>query len=183
MLNRDNIAENKGGQLLAECLRLSVASGYICPYKPQMDFAENYLGHVCSMASFAMVYAGAPMFMWRYAILAVVFINNILATYYSKEEVWATPYEVLYREPCPDSSIVMPFGCAALILLPTDQRVKFQSRCALVIFVHYAENHPHETYAFYSPATKRILYRQDCVFLVDVFPMRDALRVTGLSTE
>jgi hypothetical protein len=77
----------------------------------------------------------------------------------------------------------MPFGCAALILLPTDQRVKFQSRCALVIFVHYAENHPHETYAFYSPATKRILYRQDCVFLVDVFPMRDALRATGLSTD
>ena len=52
-----------------------------------------------------------------------------------------------------------------------------------MIFVHYAENHPHSTYAFYLPATKRILYRQDCVFLVDVFPMRMARLAAGLSKD
>jgi hypothetical protein len=52
-----------------------------------MDFAENYLGRVCSMASYAMVYAGAPMYVWRFAILAAVFVNNLAATYYSTEKV------------------------------------------------------------------------------------------------
>jgi hypothetical protein len=183
MLIRDNIAENTGGELLQHCLNLGVASAYICPYKPQMDFAENYLGRVCSMASYAMVYAGAPIYMWRFAILAAVFVNNLAATYYSNEKVWATPFEVIFGEPYPDTGIVMPFGCAALVLLRYEKRSKFKSRCILVIFVHYAENHPHSTYAFYSPATKRILYRQDCVFLVDVFPMRMARLAAGLSKD
>ena len=89
-----------------------------------MDFAENYLGRVCSMASYAMVYAGAPIYMWRFAILAAVFINNITATFYSIEGVWATPYELIYNEPYLDAGIVMPFGCAALILLEYKERTK-----------------------------------------------------------
>jgi hypothetical protein len=82
MLIRDNFAKNTGGELLQHCLNLSVAFAYICPYKPQMDFAENYLGRVCSMASYAIVYARAPLYMWRFAILAAVFVNNLAATYY-----------------------------------------------------------------------------------------------------
>jgi hypothetical protein len=117
MLIRDNIAENTGGDLLQYCLTMGVASAYICPYKPQMDFAESYLGRVCSMASYAMVYAGAPIYMWRFAILAAVFVNNLAATYYSTEKVWATPFEVIFGEPYPDTGIIMSFECAALILL------------------------------------------------------------------
>ena len=113
------------------------------------------------MASFAMVLAGAPIFMWRWAISCAAFINNISATYYSKEKVWAVPYELVHGEPFPDVSIVVPFGCAALILLEKEDRAKFQSTCAMVIFVHYAQDHPLYTYAFFSPRTKRILFRQD----------------------
>ncbi len=90
---------------------------------------------------------------------------------------------MIFGEPYLDTGIIMPFGCAALILLRYEKRSKFKSRCILVIFVHYAENHPHSTYAFYSPATKRILYRQDCVFLVNVFPMRTARLSAGLSRD
>jgi hypothetical protein len=90
--------------------------------------------------------------MWRFAILTAVFVNNLAATYYSTEKVWATPFEVIFGEAYPDTGIIMPFGCAALVLLRYDDRSKFKSRCILVIFVHYAENHPHSTYAFYSPA-------------------------------
>ena len=36
------------------------------------------------MASFAMVLAGAPMFMWRWAIMCAAFINNISATFYKQ---------------------------------------------------------------------------------------------------
>ena len=72
-------------------------------------------------------------------------------------------------------------GCGALILLDKDDRSKFQTRCALVIFIHYAESHPIYTYAFYSPRTKRVLYRQDAIFLVNQhFPMRAARVATGL---
>ena len=46
-----------------------------------------------------MVYAGAPIYMWRFAILAAVFVNNLAATYYSTEKVWATPFEVIFGEP------------------------------------------------------------------------------------
>ncbi len=63
ILVRDNIAENVGGGLATECHNRGVKSAFICPHTPQQDQAEGYLGRVTTMASFAMVYAGAPIFM------------------------------------------------------------------------------------------------------------------------
>jgi hypothetical protein len=50
-------------------------------------------------------------------------------------------------------------------------------------FAHYADEHPLFTYALYSPRTKRIVHRQDVVFLTSVFPMRHAREGTGLGPE
>ena len=84
ILIRDNIAENVGGELDAECHRRGVQSAFICPYTPEQDQAEGYLGRVTTMASFAMVFSGAPLYMWIWCIQCAVFLNNICATYYSK---------------------------------------------------------------------------------------------------
>jgi hypothetical protein len=194
ILIRDNIGENKGGQIMDECRQRDIKSAYICPHHPQQNFAEGYLGRVTAMASFGMVYSGAPLFMWIFAIRCAVFINNITACYYSKVQQWATPYELIHGEPFPDTSIVVPFGCGALILNDADDRSKFQSRCTMMIFLHYADEHPLFTYAFYSPRTKRVLYRQDartkrvlyrqdCIFLTSVFPMRSARIASGLTSD
>jgi hypothetical protein len=118
--------------------------------------------------------------MWRWAIICAVFINNITAAYYRKEGVWATPWELTHGEPFPDSSIVVPFGCAALVMLTEDEREKFKATCAMLIFIHYALDHPLYTYAFFSPRTKRVLFRQDCIFLPEIFPMREARTRIGL---
>ncbi len=162
----------------------SVKSAFICPYKKQQNYAEGYLGRIMALATYGMIYSGAPMFIWRWCVACAVFINNITATYYSMEDVWSTPFEVVHNEPFPDSSIdlVVPFGCGVLVLLKKDDhdQEKFQSRCALMIFVHYAIHHPLYTFAVYSPRTKRILYRQDCIFLTNVFPMRTGRSRNGL---
>jgi hypothetical protein len=183
ILIRDNIGENIGGDLLKECLARTVKSAFICPYRKQQNYAEGYLGRICALATFGMVYAGAPMFMWRWCIACAVFVNNITATFYSEEDLWATPYEVLHNEPFPDSSVVVPFGCGVLVLLTDEEQGKFKRKCALMIFAHYANKHPLYTYAVYSPLTKRILYRQDCIFLTNLFPMRSARARDGLSLE
>ncbi len=133
VLVRDNIGENVGGDLIDECRKRNVKSAYICPHHPQQNFAEGYLGRVTAMASFGMVYAGAPLYMWIWAIKTAVFIYNITASYYSRQRVWATPYEIIHGEPFPDTSIVVSLGCAALILLDADDRAKFKSRCSLLI--------------------------------------------------
>jgi hypothetical protein len=52
-----------------------------------------------------------------------------------------------------------------------------------MIFLHYATTHPIYTYAFYSPLTKQVVYRQDCIFLVTTFPMRAARALTGTSSS
>jgi hypothetical protein len=135
------------------------------------------------MASFAMVYAGAPLFMWIFAIRAAVFVNNITAKFYRKKDLWAQPYQVVHGEAFADSSIVVPFGCGALILRDSDDRPKFQARCTLMIFLHYADEHPMFTYAFYSQRTKRVLYRQNAIFLPTLFPMRLARQASGLGTD
>jgi hypothetical protein len=127
-----------------------------------------------------MVYSGAPLFLWIYAIRVAVFINNITAAYFSREKVWATPYELLHGEPFPDSSIVVPFGCAALVMLTKDEKQKFKATCAMLIFIHYALDHPLYTYAFFSPRTKKVVFRQDCIFLPTTFPMREARTRVGL---
>jgi len=124
ILVRDNIAENIGGALAKECHDRGVKSAFICPHTPEQDQAEGYLGRVTNMASFAMVYAGAPIFMWIWCIQCAVFINNITATFYSREKVWANPFELVHGEPYPDSSVVVPFGCAALVLLNKKQTKK-----------------------------------------------------------
>ena len=180
ILIRDNISENIGGALMKECHRRGVKSSFSCPYTPQQNYSEGYLGRITMMASFAMVLSGAPLFMWRWAIICAAFINNITATFYRKEKVWATPWEVTHGEPFPDSSIVVPFGCAALIKLKEDEREKFKTTCAMVIFIHYALDHPLYTYAFYSPRTNKVLFRQDCIFLPGTFPMREARTRVGL---
>jgi hypothetical protein len=168
---------------MEECHKLNIQSAFICPMTPQQDQAENYLGRITTMASYAMVYAGAPLLFWHWAVQAAVFINNITATYYSREKVWSTPCTLVFGEPYPDASVVVPFGCGALVLLDKDDRAKFQSRCALLVFLHYATSHPIYTYAFYSPRTKRVLFRQDCIFLVNPFPMRMARVAAGLLTN
>jgi hypothetical protein len=44
-------------------------------------------------------------------------------------------------------------------------------------------SHPLYTYAFFSPRTKRVLYRQDAIFLVTTFPMRIARANSGLPAD
>jgi hypothetical protein len=183
ILISDNISENKGGALAEECRLRSVRQAFTCPYHPQQDRAEGYLGRITAMASFGMVFSGAPLFMWIWAVRTAVFLNNITASYFSRERVWVTPYELIRGEPFPDASIVVPFGCAALILLDQKDLTKFGNRCALMVFVHYADEHPLYTYAFYSPLAKRVLFRQDCIFLPAVFPMRAARHAAGLSPD
>ena len=65
------------------------------------------------MASFAMVYAGAPLCMWKFAILAACFVNNITASFYSDPGIWATPHELVYGTPFEDPGVVMPFAVLA----------------------------------------------------------------------
>ena len=52
-----------------------------------------------------------------------------------------------------------------------------------MVFAHYADEHPLFTYALYSPRTKRVVHRQDVIFLTSVFPMRHAREGTGLSPD
>jgi hypothetical protein len=52
-----------------------------------------------------------------------------------------------------------------------------------MIFAHYANQHPLYTYAVYSPRTKRILFRQDCIFLTNFFPMRSVRSREGLRVD
>ncbi len=183
VLISDNISENHGGDLVEQCRQRDIKQLFTCPYHPQMDFAEGYIGRITTMASFAMVYSGAPLFMWVWAVKTAVFVNNIMAAYYSIQKVWETPYELIHGELFPDASIVVPFGCGVLVLLPKADRAKFKSRCALMLFVHYAVDHPLYTYAVYSPMTKKVLMRQDCIFLPKLFPMRIARASTGMSQD
>ncbi len=179
----DNISENQGGSLNDECRARSVKQLFTCPYHPQQDFAEGYLGRITTMASFGMVYAGAPLFMWIWATKSAVFVNHIAASYYSDKRIWATPFELIHNEAFPDASIVVPFGCAALVMLDETDIAKFKSRCSLLVFIHYADDHPLYTYALYSPKTKRVIFRQDCIFLTKVFPMRVARTAAGLDPD
>jgi hypothetical protein len=121
--------------------------------------------------------------MWIYSTKAAVFGNNITASYYSRQGVWSTAYEIVHSERFADSSIVVPFGCAALVLLTESERQKFRTRCALMIFLHYADDHPLFTYAFYSPKTKRVVHRQNVILLASVFPMRSARSASGFHVE
>ncbi len=180
VLVSDNIMENHGGDLVEQCRLRDIKQVYICPYHPEMDFAEGYIGRITTMASFAMVFSGAPLFMWVWSVETAVFVNQIMASFYSMQKVWASPYELQHGESFPDASIIVPFGCGVLVLLTEGKRKKFKSRCALMVFVHYADNYPLYTYAVYSPLTKRVLMRQDCIFLPTLFPMRAARTAAGM---
>ena len=71
ILVRDNAGENVGGALIQELRARNVQSAFICPYRSQQNFAESYIGRITVMASFGMVYSGAPLFMWVHAVREV----------------------------------------------------------------------------------------------------------------
>jgi hypothetical protein len=52
-----------------------------------------------------------------------------------------------------------------------------------MVFVHYADDHPLYTYAVYSPRTKRVLMRQDCIFLPTLFPLLAARSAAGMNPD
>ncbi len=83
ILVRDNAGENIGGSIVQELRNRNVRSAFICLYRSQQNFAEGYIGRVTVMASFGMVFSGAPLFMWVHAIKAAAFINNITATFFA----------------------------------------------------------------------------------------------------
>jgi hypothetical protein len=59
ILISDNISENHGGDLRDQCRARDVKQLFTCPYHPEQNFAENYIGRITTMASFGMVYSGA----------------------------------------------------------------------------------------------------------------------------
>ena len=181
VLISDNISENIGGDLVEQCRARNIKQLFSCPYHPEQNFAEGYIGRITTMASFGMVYAGAPLFMWIWGVKTAVFVDQIMASYYSQQQTWATPYELIHGEVYPDASVVVPFGCGVLVLLTKKEKSKFKSRCALMIFIHYADDHPLYTYAVYSPRTRKVLMRQDCIFLTKLFPMRTARLAAGMN--
>ncbi len=86
--------------------------------------------------------------------------------------MWATPYELIHGEAYPDSSIVVPFGCAVLVLLEKEDRENFETTCAMMIFVHYAQDHPLYLSALFSPDKNDSI--QIRLHFPDGFPMRMA---------
>jgi hypothetical protein len=46
--------------LMTETQLRNVNSAFICPHHQQQNFAEGYIGRITAMASFGMVYSGAP---------------------------------------------------------------------------------------------------------------------------
>jgi hypothetical protein len=176
--------ENVGGDFVDQCRARDFKQVFTCPHHPEMDFAEGYIGRIfTTMASFAMVFSGAPLFMWIWSVKTAVFVNNIMAAYFSMPKVWAAPFELPHGEAFPDASITVPFRCGVLVLLTKGERAKFKARCALMVFVHYPDDHPLYTYAVYSPLTKRVLMRQDCIFLPTLFPMRAARSAAGMTPD
>ncbi len=77
VLISDNIAENHGGDLVEQCRKRDIKQLFTCPYHSQMDFAEGYIGRIMTMASFAMVYSGAPLFMWVWATKTAVLLTKL----------------------------------------------------------------------------------------------------------
>ena len=52
-----------------------------------------------------------------------------------------------------------------------------------MIFIHNAMRHPLYTYALYLPKSKRVIYRQDVIFLTNLFPMREARMKGGMNPD
>ena len=96
ILIRDDTSENTSTNMTAVCEEFRCQSGYSTSETQHQDFAEGFIGNICRRASFAMVYSGAPMFLWRYAIQVATSIYNIAAGWYSQEQLWATPYGLVY---------------------------------------------------------------------------------------
>ena len=111
---------------------------------------------------------------------SAAFISNITATFYSTPGVWATPYELVHGRGFRMLRLWSLLGALPLFFY---EQAKFKSRCVLMLFMHYADQHPLFTYAFYWPKTKRIVFRQDCIFLPTVFPMRHARSDAGQTPD
>ena len=94
------------------------------------------------------------------------------------------PHEFIYGQPHVDSDgIIVPWGCAALILIRSEIQQKFETKTVKVIFVSYALYYPTYTYGFLDATTGRIRHAADAIFITSEFPMRDARLHMGLPPD
>ena len=184
ILMKDGAAENKSRDLEDVCIDKDVCQIFRTPGNSKVavqNYAEAAIGHITRKATYAMVYAGATIRYWFLALQAACFVDSITAHWYTDISEYSTPYFRIFGQQFPDSGVLHPWGCAALILLPGDSLSKFLPRTVKMIFVSYAPNHPTYTFGFLNCVTGRISHSQDAIFLVNEFPFRDARLRLGSS--
>jgi hypothetical protein len=55
ILVRDNISEQKFGEMMDACVEMMVQGAFSTPYTPEEDYAEGCIGRACQLASFTML--------------------------------------------------------------------------------------------------------------------------------
>jgi len=177
ILLHDGAKENASVEMDHICLDRDISQIYRTPGQVKaavQNFSEPAVGHITRKATFAMVYAGATIRYWVLAIEAACFIDRITAHWYADLAAFSTPYFRVYGQHYPDSSVVQPWGCAALVLRVGGAAHKFKIRTFKMVFVSYAPQHPTYTYGFLNCKTGRTSHSQDAIFLRNEFPFRDA---------
>ena len=175
LLLMDGAAENTGTAMEQVCVDRSVAQIFRTPGQTKVavqNFSERASGHICRKASFALVYSGATIRCWVLALEAACFVDRLTAHWYSALGRYSIPYCRTFGQHFPDSGVLQPWGCAALILLPHGDLLKFHSRTTKMIFVSYAPQFPTYTYGFLNAKTGRISHSQDAIFLVNELSSR-----------
>ena len=128
------------------------------PYSPfQNGIAERSNLTIVELAIASMLGGNAPMYLYPYAVDAVIFILTVMPC--EALNMQSTPHIELFNE-IPDISWLRAYGCDAYIHLPEHQRASFGARAVKGILVGYGllEEPSSLAYLIYYP-TNRTVYK------------------------
>ena len=156
ILKSDNGTEFINAEV-REILRIeNVSHQTTSPYSPfQNGIAERSNLTVVELAIASMLGGNVPMYLYPYAVDAVIFILTVMPC--EALHMTSTPHIELFNE-IPDISWLRAYGCDAYIHLPEHQRASFGARAVKGILVGYGllEEPSSLAYLIYYPPTRTV---------------------------
>ena len=126
------------------------------PYSPfQNGIAERSNLTIVELAVASMLGGNVPMYLYPYAIDAVIFILTVMPC--EALNMQSTPHIELFNE-IPDISWLRAYGCDAYIHLPDHQRASFGARAVKGILIGYGllEEPSSLAYLIYYPPNRTV---------------------------
>ncbi|XP_048481491.1 uncharacterized protein LOC105390889 [Plutella xylostella] len=175
------LRSDNGGEYVNEafdkfCRDAGIIQQHTIPYTPEQNGMSERMNRTLTERA-KCINANLPKKFWAEAISTAAYVTNRSPTksldYKTPEEIWTGKR--------PDVSSMKVFGCKAMMHVPKERRLKWDSKSKEVIFLGYCTES--KGYRLYDMKQKKVVKGRDVVFIEDSVKKDFTITLSDMSTQ